>query len=121
MRSGPDSTDVRDLLLAAPAIGELAGAGIISAKHDLDFKMRVNLHISGTVMAALGQKGDTSIPFFVRGTSASPSFVPDTKSIATEKASQILKSEKVDKALQGSDVGRAAKGILDGFLNKKKP
>src|SRR5258708_24984729 len=55
-----EGTSIDDLKLIAPAIGELTGAGIISAAHALDFKMRVTLHTGGVVMAAMGQRGRRS-------------------------------------------------------------
>src|SRR5260370_40138234 len=42
--TNPESTSIDDLKLVAPAIGEGTGAGVISASHALDFKMRVNPH-----------------------------------------------------------------------------
>lgn len=112
VRRAPEGTRADAISLIAPAIGELTGAGTISPVHDLDFKMRVKLHTSGDVMAALGQKGDTTVPFFIRGTGSAPNFVPDVKGIASEKVSSFLK---------GEDPAKAAKGLLDGFFGKKKP
>ena len=77
----------------------------------LDFNMRVKLHTSGNLMVALGQKGDTTIPFFIRGTGSSPSFVPDVKGIASEKVNSFLK---------GEDPAKAAKELIEGFFGRKK-
>src|SRR5260370_223429 len=41
--TNPESTSIYDLRLVAPAIGELTGAGVISASHAVDFKMPVTL------------------------------------------------------------------------------
>ena len=94
-----------------PTIGELIGAGTISPNHALDFKMIAKLHTSGGVMEVLGQKGDTTIPFFIRGTGSEPSFVPDVRGIATEKVNTLLR---------GEDTQKAVKGLLDNFLGRKK-
>jgi AsmA protein len=120
VRSAPGGTNVDELVFIVPTIGELTGAGVVSPSNQLDFKMKVKLHTSGNVMAALGQKSDTTVPFFVRGTAASPSFVPDVKSIATEKAAALLKSERVQSVLDKSEAGKKAKGLLEGLFGKKK-
>jgi AsmA protein len=113
VRNGPEGTAIDNLQFLAPTIGQLTGAGTISPSQALDFKLRVTLHTSGTVMAALGQKGDTSIPLLVSGTSSNPTFRPDTKSIATEKIQQITGK---------SDLGKAAGSLLNNLLGgKKKP
>ncbi len=109
VKTGDDGTSIDDLKLIAPAIGELAGGGTINPEHALDFKMRVTLHTSGALMTALGQRGDTSVPFFVRGTSSAPKFEPDIKGMA---------KAEVD-SLKGS-ASKAASGLLDGLLNRKK-
>jgi len=115
--TNPESTSIDDLKLIAPAIGELAGAGVISASHALDFKMRVTLHTSGVLMAAMGHKGDTSIPFLVQGTSSNPAFKPDMKSIASEQL-KGLASEGLNK-LGGTNAEKAV-GLIEGLLNGKK-
>jgi len=109
VKTGDDGTSIDDLKLIAPAIGELAGGGTINPEHALDFKMRVTLHTSGALMTALGQRGDTSVPFFVRGTSSAPKFEPDIRGMA---------KAEVD-SLKGS-AAKAASGLLDGLLNRKK-
>jgi AsmA protein len=120
--TNPESISVDDLKLVAPAVGELTGAGVISASHVLDFKMRVTLHTSSVVIAAIGQKGDTSVPFLVQGTSSNPSFKPDMKSIASGQLKSIA-SEELNK-LGGTNGTNAEKavGLFQGLLNgKKKP
>ncbi len=78
-----EGTRADNLTLIAPAIGELTGSGTVSPSHALDFKMLAKLHTSGGLIGALGQKGDTTVPFFIRGTSSAPSFVPDVKGIVS--------------------------------------
>jgi len=55
--------------------------------------MRVTLHTSGAAMAAIGHKGDTSVPFFVQGTSSNPAFRPDMKGIASGEVKSIASGE----------------------------
>jgi AsmA protein len=117
--TNPESTSIDDLKLIAPAIGELTGAGVISASHALDFKMRINLHTSGVVMAAMGHQGDTSVPFMVQGTASNPVFKPDMKSIASEQLKGLAAGE-LNKQLGGSNAGKAVGGLLQGLLGGKK-
>ena len=98
VRSGPGGTTIQNLKLDAPAIGELDGAGTISAKRDLDFKMRVTLQKEGVFQLAMGN----SVPFFVRGNLASPQIIPDVASIA---ASEIKRPAQVINGLSGGIVG----------------
>ena len=104
-------TSIQDIRLVVRSIGELTGAGTISAADALDFKMRLRAHTSGTVMAALGQKGDTQIPFLIRGTASNPSFVPDVGGIATDQARRLI----------GGQVDKGASGLLKGLLGGRKP
>jgi len=82
VHSGPGGTTLQNLKLVAPAIGELDGAGTISAKRELDLKMRVALHKEGAFQLALGN----SVPFFVKGNIANPLIVPDVAGIAASEA-----------------------------------
>jgi AsmA protein len=116
--TNPESTSIDDLKLVAPAIGEVTGAGVISASHALDFKMRVTLHTSGVVMAAMGHKGDTSVPFMVQGTSSNPVFKPDMKGIAAGELKGLASGEL--NKLGGSNGEKAVGGLLQGLLGGKK-
>jgi len=112
MAVSPEGTNVRDIRLVAPAVGELTGSGTISPQHALNFQMRATVKASSHILTALGQKGDVTIPFSVKGTSSDPSFQPDVKDAAKETLQQYTKdpSKAVD----------AAKGILDLFNRKPK-
>jgi AsmA protein len=110
VRVTPEGTSAEDIQLIAPAIGELNGAGTVSALHALDFKMRAKLHTSGRVMAAIGQKGDSSVPFLVGGTSSNPIFRPDMKEITAEQI----------KGLKESSAGKRASGFLNGLFGRKR-
>jgi AsmA protein len=115
--TNPESTSVDDVRLVAPSIGELSGAGVISSSHALDFKMRVTLHTSGVVMAAVGHNGDTSVPFMVQGTASNPVFKPDMKNIASNALKSVASGEL--NKIGGNNAERAV-GVLQGFLNRKK-
>ncbi len=111
VKSSPEGTVINNFQLIVPTIGQLNGAGTISPSHALDFQMRVTLHTSGAVMAALGQKGDTSIPVLVGGTESNPSFRPDVKAITQQKIQSITGN---------SDIGKAAGGLLNNLFGGKK-
>jgi AsmA protein len=104
-RSSPEGTDAQDMKLLVPAIGELTGAGTVSRANELDFKMSATVHTSG-LLAVVGNK---PIPFTVEGTSSNPVFKPNLKAIAGEEV----------KSIEGG-VGKAADGLIKGFLKDKK-
>ena len=114
VHSGPEDMKVENISVIAPAIGELSGAGTISAANSLDFKMRAKLH-TGAMLDIVNPSGNTSVPFFIQGTSAEPKFVPDIKGMIGGIASQKLTP------LTNSDIGKERRtGIIDLF-KKKKP
>lgn len=100
VKESPNGTDVQDLKMVVPSIGELAGAGTISPSHALDFRMRVNV------------KASTVIPFTVGGTAEDPSFRPDMKGLATEQIKQLSRGD--------TSTIDAASGLIKGLLGSKK-
>jgi AsmA protein len=102
----PEGTRTDNISLIAPEIGELSGAGTVSASHALDFKMTAKVHTGG-VLAVMGS--NTNIPFRIAGTSSDPKFQPDIKAIATDKL----------KNFTGTDAGKAATSIIKGFFGNK--
>ena len=105
VRSAPEGLSASDMKLVVPAIGDLSGSGSVSAENALDFKMSAIVHASG-LLAALGGK---SIPFTVTGTCSEPVFKPDIGAVAKEEMKSV-----------GGDVGKAAGGLVKGFLGGKK-
>ena len=103
----PSGIRTENLSLVAPQIGDLTGAGSVSAAHVLDFKMVAQIHASG-LLAVMGSK--TTVPFRIQGTSSAPKFEPDIAGIAVDKL----------KDLGGRDVEKAATGLIKGFLGGKK-
>lgn len=113
VHSDPGGMKVEKISVIAPAIGELTGAGSISLANALDFKMRAQLH-TGALLDVVNPSGNTSVPFFIQGTSSQPKFVPDVKGLVGGIAQQKLAP------LTNTDIGKQATGIIDMF-RKKKP
>ena len=107
VRVAPEGISADDMKLVIPAMGDLSGAGTISASNALDFKMSAQVHTSGI----LGAISDRPIPFLVGGTCSDPVFRPDVKAIVKDEINGL-----------GNDVGKTASGILKGLLGggKKK-
>jgi AsmA protein len=80
--TGPAGTDVKDIKLVVPAIGALAGAGTISPQHALNFHMQAALRTGSATMTAIGQNGETGVPFMIEGTSENPAFKADVRGMA---------------------------------------
>jgi AsmA protein len=121
MRMNPEGIHVSDLLLVMPALGELSGTGKISPDQSLDFVMRAMLKPSGEIGAGLARltgSGAISLPFFVRGTSADPKFVPDVNNAAKDLLGSALRGQS-SKAGQ-SGTGNALGDVLQGLFKKKK-
>lgn len=112
IRSEPAGTTIQNLKFIAPAVGQVGGGGTISASHALDFKLSATIG-AGIVASAFGGK-NTSLPFFVRGTSTNPVFEPDVAGIAAAEAKRFA-GAKVD----GVDAGSAI-NALGGLFGKKK-
>jgi len=87
-RYSPAGIQTQNINLTIPAIGVLTGNGTIAPGGEMDYKMNVALSGSAstglTQLAGLGNKGG-SLPFFIRGTTSNPSFVPDVEGILNSK------------------------------------
>jgi len=105
VKSAPDGLSAQDMQLVVPAIGELSGAGTVSPENALNFKMSAIVHASG-IMAVVGK---TPIPFTVEGTASEPVFKPNLGAVAKEEVKSV-----------GKDVEKAAGGLLNGLLDRKK-
>ena len=139
LRAAPDGLKAENFLAIVPALGNLAGAGTIDAKNNLDFKMVVTLTNAlgavgspvSTAGGALGKltgggsgcKSGTAVPFQIHGTTSDPKFVPDVGGLAAG----MLKSQLGCAAGFGSgaatDAGKApadAVKSLGGLFGKKK-
>ncbi len=103
----PDGVRTENVSLVVPQVGDLTGAGTVSATHALDFNMLAKVHTGG-ILAVLGS--NTSVPFKIQGTSSQPRFEPNIEAMAADKLKQ----------LGGRDVEKAASDLLKGFLGGKK-
>jgi AsmA protein len=113
--NGPFGSRIRNIQFVAPSIGTLTGDGTVSPMHELDFKMSAAVKTGGLLAAAIRQRGDTTtVPFFIQGTSATPVFKADVKSIANEKLQQALKNPE-GAVKNAKDIADTAKGILNLF------
>ena len=119
-RVAPEGTKADNINLAVPAIGVITGAGTVSPAGDLSFKMLANLQ--GGMMGGLTQVasmgGSKGIPFAISGTTSSPHFVPDMKSVATGVAQGIL--GQVMGGKNGSPDNNPVNAITGLFGKKKK-
>lgn len=101
VRLSPDGADAQDISLVVPAIGELTGAGSVTPRNELAFKMSAIVHTSG-LLSVVGNK---PIPFTVEGTCANPVFRADIKAVAKEEVKSVE-----------HDVGKAGRDVLRGLL-----
>lgn len=106
VHSNPSGTDLQDISIIAPDLGEISGAGTVSPDNMLDFKMHAKLKASG-IFSALA----SNVPFSIEGPATSPKFVPDIKGAASAGIKSLVK--------EPADIGKAATGIMNMF--KKKP
>jgi AsmA protein len=104
VKSSPEGTNIDHLKLVAPTFADLSGDGSISPKQELDFRMHATLHTGGAVVAVLGAKGDTGVPFSIQGTASNPIFKADVKGMVSTQ----LKTAGTAKA----------KGLLRGLLHR---
>ncbi len=123
MRMTPEGIQISDLSLIVPALGELSGAGNIGEGNSLDFNMRARLTTSGNVvgglarLAGLPSGNALNVPFFIRGTTTDPRFVPDVKGVA----GSLLDSAGKKTTSSGQPSPSQNLGdILKGLLDKKK-
>lgn len=114
----PSGIQTQNINLTVPALGVLTGSGTISPGGEMDYKMNANLAgaaVTGlTQMAGLGAKG-ARLPFFVRGTTSNPTFVPDVQGIVN---SQI--QNQLQKGLQDNGKSGGIFGKIGGLFGRKK-
>jgi AsmA protein len=121
MQMNAEGIQVSDLLLVMPALGELSGTGKISPDQSLDFGMQAMLKPSGEIgsrLARLTGGGAINFPFFVRGTSSDPKFVPDAQNAAKGLLGSALGGQSSKEGQ--SDTRKALSDALQGLFKKKK-
>jgi AsmA protein len=102
---GPDGIETEELKLLVTSIGQITGAGKVSATRELDFKMTAAVQTGGVAAIVRNEP----IPFTVTGTCAEPVFKPDLKAVVKEEIKGV-----------GKDVEKAAGGLLKGILGGGK-
>jgi AsmA protein len=90
VKNSPEGTELDDIQVMVPSIGQMTGGGTIDPSHALNFKMRVAVRSPIGAIAVLGSKN--GIPFTISGTSQDPSFRPEVKTLATEKLKEAIPS-----------------------------
>jgi len=113
----PERIQVSNLILIAPALGELSGEGTISPDQSLDFKMQALLKPSGS-LGYLVKGSKLNVPFFVRGFASDPKFVPDVTGAAGSLLESVLSEQSVKEEQPGS--GQTLGDALRDLLQKKK-
>jgi len=91
-RASPAGTQVENLRLVVPSIGNLEGAGSVSPSNALAFQMRA---------AVRGVR----VPFLIQGTESDRAFRPDVEGMAKQEL----------KTITGKD---GVKGLLKGMFGK---
>lgn len=114
-RLAPEGIRTDNLSLIIPALGSVAGAGTISPGGALDYKMSAKLSGSAVTgvaqLAGFGNKTGGAIPFFIRGTTSNPSFVPDV---------QGMLNSQIKSNLPIGNNNKATIDALTGLFGKKK-
>ena len=138
----PTGLRADNFLAVVPSVGNLAGAGTLDSKNNLDFKMAATLTGGaigaiggsgagvGSVLGALGGtkgsscKGGTTIPFQIQGTASDPKFIPDVGGVAAGMLKSQLGCAGGSLANVGKTGGQTpadAVNALQGIFGKKKP
>jgi len=115
-----DGIKAENLELIVPSLGQLNGSGRVGSNNSLDFKMTAKLNTGGGIVGGLGKLtgartgNELTVPFFIRGTTSDPKFVPDAKGVATGLLDSALsgKGEKAGDGTQGQSLGDTLRGIF---------
>ncbi len=116
LRMTPDGIQVNNLLLIVKDLGQLTGNGTVASNQSLDFKMLASLSASSGIASTITRVagGNLNVPFFVRGTTSNPAFVPDVKGAAGSLLESVVSGK--DKKGEAGALGNA----LRGLFGKKK-
>lgn len=115
-RYAPNGIQTQNINLTVPSLGVLTGNGTISPAGALDYTMAADL--SGTAVTGLAQMAGMSgkggsIPFFIRGTTSDPKFVPDVNGMLKRGLANQLNSHI------GGEQGNSIVKGLGGLFHKK--
>ena len=112
----PGGIETQNVNLNIPTLGVVTGSGTISPDGALDYKMSASFSgtsVGGiTQLVGMGSKGG-SIPFFIRGTTSNPSFVPDVKGMLSNEF-------KLPGAGNGQTPQNNVVNSISGLFGKKK-
>ncbi len=100
LQIAPEGIRAENINLVVPALGKVAGNGTITPANVLDFKMNAiltgaSLLSNVSKLGGFKQTGEVSIPFFIKGTTAKPEFVPDTKGIAASTVKSTIGNDAI--------------------------
>ncbi|HYK91554.1 MAG TPA: AsmA family protein [Acidobacteriota bacterium] len=117
LRVAPDGIQASNLQLIVPGLGQLLGGGTVGSNSSLDFKMQARLTTPGGVIGSLTRSmgNEVNVPFFIRGTTSNPTFVPDVKGAAGSLLDSVVSGK--DKSGEGT---KSLGDTLRGLLGKKK-
>src|SRR6185503_2978855 len=127
LRVAPEGIRADNIVIDVPSIGTLTGNGVIGSNNSLDFKMLMKLSkTSGGMLAnispvstALQNKG---VPFLIQGTTQNPKFLPAIGNQVQGLKQTLLGTVQGNQANgQQGEQKQNLKGVLGGFLGKKKP
>ncbi len=124
LRLAQDGVQADNLVLVVPSLGQLSGNGKVGSNNALDFKMMAKLNAAGGVVGGIGKiaglktGNELTVPFFIRGTTSDPKFIPDAKGVATGLLDSALsgRGQKAGDDTQGQSLG----DTLRGLFKKKK-
>jgi AsmA protein len=111
----PEGIKTDDVNLMIPSLGTLTGAGTINPAGGLEYHMVAKLSGAAaglTQIAGIGG-GASGVPFFIRGTTSSPQFVPDVQGMVAGRLKGGIPGV-------GAAGGNSPLGALGGLLGKKK-
>jgi AsmA protein len=114
-RMAPEGIKTDDVNLMIPSLGTLTGAGTINPAGGLDYHMVAKLSgaAAGLTQIAGMSGGGSGVPFFIRGSTSSPQFVPDVQGMVAGRLKGGIPGV-------GAAGGNSPLGALGGLLSKKK-
>jgi AsmA protein len=140
LRMAPEGLKADNFIAVIPSVGNLAGAGTVDSKNNLDFKMVATLtsalgavgspvsSVGGLLDKATGDgggcKSGTTVPFQIQGTTADPKFIPDVGGLAAGMFKSQLGCVGGLTSGAGKNAGKAPANAINNFgglLKKKKP
>jgi AsmA protein len=119
VRVNPSGIQAQAIDAVVPALGQVTGAGTVSAAGALNFAMVAAVSSSGAFGSIPGMQrvsGAGKLPFSIEGTTSDPKFVPNVKGMAASAVSDIVKS-KAGGVLEKSPLPGGLGGL---FGNKPK-